>query len=198
MKLSSLLLFLLFFLSKGTAQTTYLDSLHQRLANERNDTSKMVLHSLLFYYYSETIPDSALQYSKKAMYLATRIDMPVSLAMTMDHVGYSELLLGNYSEAFRILLEGIKIVEEENTHHDELASYYIKQLKFIGHITSPSQFKLNTLANLYHDLGHLYVNIDHYRSGIKYYSKALELAKQYDDEQLECLARMHIGRTYTL
>lgn len=137
---------------------------------DKNDSTRIYNFSELCFTYISINSDSAIFYGKEGLKLATSKKYRLGQRQCYTDLGIAYRQTGNYPEAIKCFLNGLKIAEE--LHHE----------KYI----------INNLSNL----GVVYHNIKNYSKAIEYYSKALEYDKKTNDLLGMSLRLNNIGVLY--
>ncbi len=194
--------FLLILSPKLSAQPNYIDSLKNELKTAQNDTVRMVLYSLLSFGYQQSNYDSALFYSQKQFQLAQQLDYELDQAYALDNIGYNMYYLSN-PRALKILLMGVKIAENQNSERKVLPEKYWNETIYYdtealsGYQRNPSNVRLQILASLNQDIGHVYGNdLGNRQKQLFYYNKAVTIAESVNDKYSAILNYNTIADTY--
>ncbi|MDN5350416.1 MAG: hypothetical protein PWQ54_1812 [Bacteroidales bacterium] len=144
------------------------DSLIARLALLEDNLEKVQTLNALALHYSETIPDKALYYSKKALALANQIQNVKACAISNRVMGELFEIQHNYQPAI---------------------NYYLISIKHFQKLEDEAE-----LAHQYNKLGSIYItnNFD-YDQSLYYFTKALEHAKNSKAEKEKASALNSIG-----
>jgi tetratricopeptide (TPR) repeat protein/DNA-binding CsgD family transcriptional regulator len=162
--------FLLFWVKPLTAEDQIFvsDSLIARLTLLKDNLEKVQTLNALALHYSETLPDKALYYSKKALALANQIQNVQACAISNKVMG----------ELFEI-----------QHNYQPTINYYLISIKHYQKLGDEPQ-----LAQLYNKLGNIYItNHYDYDQGLHYFTKALEYARNSKAEEEQATALNSIG-----
>ncbi len=144
------------------------DSLIARLAVLDDNLEKVQTLNELALHYSESIPDKALYYSKKALALANQIQNVQACAVSNKVMG----------ELFEI-----------QHNYQPTINYYLISIKHYQKLEDEKE-----LARLYNKLGWIYItNHFDYDQGLHYFTQALEHAKNSNADEERATALNSIG-----
>lgn len=144
------------------------DSLISRLAVLEDNLEKVQTLNELALHHSETMPDKALYYSKKALALANQIQNVKACAI-------SNKVMGELFEIQHI--------------YQPTINYYLISIKHYQKLGDEPE-----LAQLFNKLGWIYItNHYDYDQGLYYFTKALEHAKNSNAEEEQATALNSIG-----
>ena len=108
-------LFLALICTCGFAQNRQvIDSLKHELAIAKHDTSRVKIMLELCLNYRLSKIDSAMNYGKKALALAQKINIPKIEASALTTLGYAYRESGDLPKALKLTNKGLKLVEETN------------------------------------------------------------------------------------
>jgi two-component system, NtrC family, sensor kinase len=184
-KIASLLL--LPVLAGAQAPQYKLDSLHNALLHAGNDTIRMDICANISDYYSESNRDSSLYFMDQSLAIAQKLKLKLNEATYLDGNAYELMHQGNYPKSLKSSLQALKIAEDPESE------------KHIWHPifgNTPQIARLDILANIYHDLGHLYGSTGNIDRQIISYLKADSIAAVIKDTVLQALANMNLGSIY--
>jgi tetratricopeptide (TPR) repeat protein/DNA-binding CsgD family transcriptional regulator len=155
-------------LSTAQDQPYVSDSLIARLALLEDNLEKVQTLNELALHHSETMPEKALYYSKKALALANQIQNVKACAISNKVMG----------ELFEI-----------QHNYQPTINYYLISIKHFQKLEDEPE-----LARLYNKLGWIYItNHYDYDQGLYYFTKALEHAKNSNAEEEKATALNSIG-----
>jgi two-component system NtrC family sensor kinase len=199
-----LLFFLLLLSTKFFAQQSYIDSLKNELKNSENDTLNLVLYSLLCMSYQSKNYDSALLYSRKQFQLAQKLDYKLDQAYALDNIGYNMYYL-SVPGSLQMLLKGAEIAENPEIEKKVLPEkYWNRAVYFEAQALTeakkkPLNVRLQILASLNQDIGHVYGNdFGNRQKQLFYYFKAVAIAEGVNDKYSLILNYNTIANTYLL
>jgi len=164
-----------------------LDSLHNALIHAANDTIRMDICSNISDFYSESNRDSALYFMDQSLALAQKLKLKLNEAIYLDNNAYELMHQGNYPKSLQASLQALKIADEPESEK------YLWPQAFGN---TPQIARLDILASIYHDLGHLYGATGNIDRQIISYLKADSLAAVVNDTILQALANMNLGSVY--
>ncbi len=176
-----------------------IDSLQIRLQNAREDTAKVNLLFQLSDIYGRTDLIKALQYSKDALQLSTRLKSDLFIARSYIKLGSHLIVMGNYDEALKNFLASLKIAENNNFEHEEFIAlsdlgviqdridkfdnalkYYFEALNIYNKsIEKGKPLKgIKNIQGLYNNIGNIYLSKKELNTAKEYYLKGLAIAEQ--------------------
>ena len=138
-----ILLFCSFCFAQGDSKIKELDNLRQQLAQNHNDTSRVLVLCSESNYYQFVNADSSLFYAQEALTLARQINYPKGECAAFYRLGFEHGVLGNYTRALEMQLKALRIAERINWSEQKVeilqrlgviyrdAKDYPKSLKYI-------------------------------------------------------------------
>ena len=183
-KISLLLLLPVF--AKAQDSQKYLDSLHLALKSAANDTIRMDIYRQLGFYYGEVNRDSSLYYNYQSLPIAQKLKLKIDEARILSWKGYILMHIGNFPESLETFLLALKIAEDPASEKNART--------FRGH--TPREGRLDELADIHHNMGHLYGATGNIDKQISSYQQTIKLATSVKDTVLVALANMNLGYTY--
>ena len=181
------ILFLLLVPMLGNGQEKVTDSLRKALNIARTDSAKFSITTALSTNNMERDWDSALYYSEKALQLAQKNNKQLEIARTLDSKGYVLMHLGRLSESLQCFLPAFKIAEDIT--NEEKTWERNPTLK-------PRQIRLDILASIHHDFGHLMRSSGKPDQAIFQYNKTKGIAEELKDTVLLGFVNMNLGNIY--
>lgn len=145
------------------SQTKVLDSLFNRLNNEKTDSTRVHLINLIASEYTDSNPAKVLEYGQKALDLAREQKLVKQQADASYNLGMGNVLISNYTGAVKCFTDSQLLYE----------SLYKKH---------PSKKRMLGLARAYSGIGVVCNEQNDYAKALEYFFKALKLfekAKQY-------------------
>ncbi len=144
------------------------DSLIRRLTLLNDSVEMVSTLNALAIYYSESDPERALYYSKRALSLANQLK-------NVESCAFSNMVMGQLFEI--------------KHNFQPTINYYLISIKHFQKLKNNQQ-----LARLYNKLGQIYITNNYdYNQGMSYFNKALEHASLSDDKKEMALAYNSIG-----
>ena len=167
-----LTLFLLVFTAMlySNAQTAYTDSIKQLLQNEKADTSRVLHLAVLSYEYHESKPDTSMMLALEAYSLANRIGFLKGIASSLNRLGGTFEVLGNYPKAMDCFLQALKINEKINNPDGK-------------------QSNLN-------NIGLIYADQEDYRQALPYYFNSKALTEQLSNKRSMSIVCGNLAEAY--
>ncbi len=101
-------------ISYSYAQTNARDSLKQLLQKEKTDTGRVLLLAELAYQLHESKPDTAMALALDALTIARRIGFEKGEALSLNRMGNTYNISGNYPKAMETYLQALHINERIN------------------------------------------------------------------------------------
>jgi len=167
-------------------QTSYPDSLKIVLQSAENDSVRFSINKKLSGYYSNKDRKMTFEFNEAALKIVRKINMKLDVAACLGDIGYYLNKEDRYGEAFKCYIEGIRLAEDP-------ANEQRSWLKPVG--ADPYQYRMQILAWLHHDFGHVYRSTNNnveailqFRKCQKYLKKALPTSYNTVD--------MNIGAVY--
>ncbi|HCW07223.1 MAG TPA: hypothetical protein DGG95_07660, partial [Cytophagales bacterium] len=88
---------------------TEIDSLHHKLENADQDTSRVILMTDLGYWYLSINPDSSMMFGNRALVLAQQIKYLRGQARSLATLGNTTRFLGDIPKGMELLFDGLQI-----------------------------------------------------------------------------------------
>ena len=164
-----------------------LDSLHTALLHAANDTIRMDICSNISDFYSESGRDSSIYYTDQSLAIAKKLNLKLNEAIYLDGNAYELMHQGKYPQSLQASLQALKIAEDPQNEKYLWSPSATQTLQYS---------RLDILANIYHDLGHLYGSTGNIDKQILSYRKADSIAAVVKDTTLQALANMNLGSVY--
>lgn len=152
------------------AQTNVKDSLKQLLQKEKTDTGRTRLLLSLSDFFTSSSADTSLLLAFEALALAKRIGYLRGEAVSLNMIGNSFDILGNYPRAMESYLQSLKINEKINN----------------------IQGSANNLGNI----GNMYSAQEDYRQALVYTFKATSLVEKLNNKKGIAHSLLNIGSLY--
>jgi two-component system NtrC family sensor kinase len=181
----ALLLFLPAMAEAQQSQKT-LDSLRFAFGNAGNDSIRMDILSKLGNYYADANQDSAMLYIEEGLALARHLKLKIWEAGLLSFKGYILGNQGNYSRSLESFLQASKIAEDPAS---EKNSWHL----WAGNARNT---RLDVLADIRHNMGHIYGAIGNNGKQVSSYLETLPIAELVKDTVLLAEANMNLGNAY--
>lgn len=144
----------------------------QKLAIPTQDTTRVNLLNDLCNYFKFDRPDSAIFYGYQAVSLARQIKFPEGEVRAMSNIALIQGILGNFSKALQILLQGGKIADKNNLAFEKAVLLIL--------------------------LGNIYSHIEDYNKALSIYNETLNLLDSIDRADFSIITRSYIGNAYLM
>jgi len=170
----------------GFSQTSYSDSLLKAVESAPNDSVRFSIYKKLSDYYNNKDRRMAFEFNEAALEVARKNNMKLEVAISLGDIGYYLNKEDRYGEAFKRYIEGIHLTEDPA---NELLSWS----KPVD--ADPYQYRMQILAWLHHDFGHVYRSTNNNAEAILQFRKC----KKYLEKALPTsynTADMNIGAVY--
>ncbi|MGZ3750696.1 MAG: ATP-binding protein [Mucilaginibacter sp.] len=181
------IIFLLLIPAVGMAQQSRLDSLKKALHAARTDSVRYLRLSDLGDYYAEVNRDSALFYLNASLPIAQKNGRTIDEANVLDSKGYILMHLGKFPESLECFQQAIKLAEDPA---NENKSWFHDKKQ------TPHQLRLDVLASIHHDMGHLMGATNNIDQQIAQYRETKKLATEAGAQELLGLVNMNLGHAY--
>jgi two-component system NtrC family sensor kinase len=193
MKYFTKLLFLLLLPVFSFAQKSELDSLHRALRSARVDSGRYTSLTNLVTYYTGRNSDSSLYYAAMALEIAVKNKKAMEEAGTLDAKGYDLMLLNRLPESLQAYQQALQLAEDpENEKESATWNKDFNGLK----TRTRHNFRLDILAGIQHDYGHLLGVTNNTDEQIAQYRLTGKLAREVGDKPLLSLVHMNLGAVY--
>ena len=143
-------------------QSGYPDSLKSALIEAPNDSVRYSIYTKLAGFYNDHDRRTSYEYNKLALEVARKNNMKLEIANSLGHTGYYLNKEDRYGEAFKCYIEGIHLAEDPANDH----LIWTKPAD-----ADPSQYRMQILAWLHHDLGLLFRSTNNYMEAIQQFRK---------------------------
>ncbi len=192
------------------AQSTVRDSLSQLLQKEKSDTSRVLLLVQLSSQYAFFKPDSAMLLALKGLELSRIIGFPKGEATSLNRIGGTYNLLGNYLKGMQLHLQALQIrerIQDVNGIAQSLndignvlriqgeyykaIEYHLKAKKLSEQINNKEG-----LAGSINSLGRCYLQLKQYDSAIANARQAYEIANKFKDHPRTEFSLFLMGEIY--
>ena len=201
---------LIFSASVSGQNRTKLDSLKNRLRNEKTDTGKVVLNYRIAFELQVADIEQSSEYAKTAYDEALRLKWEKGIGNSLIQLGNIEQIKGNYNKAEEFNLEALKILTKINdltgmaisynslgiisqTRNDftKALSYYKKALELNRSINRKSGEATSLFC-----IGTIFENQVIYDSALVFYLKAQEISESIGDIRLMAYAKVCLANVY--
>ncbi|WP_340114358.1 tetratricopeptide repeat protein [Maribellus mangrovi] len=174
-----------------------IDSLHIKLDNEVEDTSKIKLYTELAEAYYTTDLIKSLEEARSALELSKKIENNLFIVRSEMAIGRALISIGNYDEAMSYFLSALKTAQDKNYLTDEIIiytrlgvvqdrieqfdvalEYYFKALNIYNEsveVDNPLENNTN-IQGIYNNIGNIYLSNNELENAEEYYLKGLALA----------------------
>ena len=190
---------LLFFFVIGAnlsfAQKKVLDSLLNLVQTTSVDTLKVLAMDELCFHYRYTDPIKALEFGKKSLDLARKINYHNGISRATSDLGTIFSIRGEFDSSLYYYRESLKVREkigdkkyianalsnigyvfDYNAIYDSALTYHLKALKIREEMGDEMQIALS-----YSNIGIIYFRLTNYELANEYYNKALNIRKRLGD-----------------
>jgi two-component system NtrC family sensor kinase len=175
----------------GMAQQSHIDSLRVRLKTARADSTRFAILIDLGWSYSETNRDTALYLHDQAFKLAKKNERPLAEASALDGKGYVLMYLGKFPESLQCFQQSLKLADDPQSENKSWHAHALGLGKF-----TPHKNRLDNLAYIHHNLGHLMGSTNNIDQQIAEYRVTRQLAMEVEDNNLLSLVNMNLGAVY--
>lgn len=168
------------------AQSAYPDSLLMLLDDALNDSVRFSINQKLALYYFNRDRRKTFEFNEEALKLARKNNITLDVAACLDTKGYYLNKEDRYGEALKCYIEGFKLAEDPASE---------KQTWSKPADADPYRYRMQILAGLHHDLGHVMRSTGNHEEAIQQFRICL----QYLDKALPTShnsALMNIGAVY--
>jgi two-component system, NtrC family, sensor kinase len=154
MKKAAITLFLILFVQNiGFSQNLWREGARNRLAEAKDDTTRVLALAELSNIFKYNQPDSAMYYASKAITLSKQIGFPRGEAEALRWMVVTQRTLGNQAQALKINLQALKIAKENNLVLEEAM-----ELALLG-VASQNSKKYETAKQYYRESKKLFDSI---------------------------------------
>ncbi|MEO6523045.1 MAG: tetratricopeptide repeat protein [Mucilaginibacter sp.] len=199
----------------ANGQTTQIDSLKGRLKLAGNDNQKLKVTLELSALVANSDPISGWKYAEDAMQLANKIQSDTLLIKAKSSLATAYLQIGNYPRALQLYQEILKskaanpndilstnmnigIIYYYESNFATAISYYDKALYLVDkRKLEKDKKKTNLEGKLYNNLGIIYEVLKKFDKADLFYSKALDMSKQSNDQNSTAHVLINWGRLYS-
>ena len=194
-----------------------LDSLLINLKYAKADSQKVdVLCRLSDYYLNHDLSKS-LEYSHKAIDIASKKGRASQMAFVQSKRGQQFLLSGDYDMALKLLFSSLKIYEETNDFlslykvynsigaiydrihdYDKALDFYFKAVNSFNKQSLEDKLERVNLNSIYNNIGNVYNSKNELETALEYYQKALDLSKPQDDYKIMGSIYNNLGKLHSI
>ncbi len=200
-----------FWWTTGYAQQQKIDSIRQKIAIAKEDTTKLTLQNKVSSLESEINPKEALGMAEKNLELAQKTKWPKGIAESYAMLGTIYYRLGQPKNVISVLQKALDINE---SIHNGAGKYkclttlglaytdqaeYSKALEIENEallLSRQAGDKLSESKNLT-NIGLVYERLSNYPVSLKYYDQALKINREIKNSKGEALNLTNIGNLYT-
>ncbi len=177
------------------SQTPYLDSLRNEIKQSSDDTLRLACMYLICSQFSESNPDSSLNYGEKALALSEKLNFKLSQAFVLGTIGYAQMNKGLYSKSLQSYISGIELANDPAVEKNILPKKFLAL--FGSHrLTNTINFRKSTLGFLHEFLGILYENTGEFNKELEELRIAKDYAEDLGDEIVLGEIYYILGRAY--
>ncbi|HWD86762.1 MAG TPA: ATP-binding protein [Mucilaginibacter sp.] len=171
----------------GLGQQSRLDSLRRAFRAARTDSARASASVGLVDYYSESNRDSALYYANMGLSIVQKNGHALDVASLLDAKGYILNQLGKFPESLAAFQQALQLAQDPGNEKS-----WFRDKKF-----TPHQWRVDELASMHHDMGHLMGATGNIDQQIAQYREAERLAKEAGNkDDLLGLVNMNLGYAY--
>jgi two-component system NtrC family sensor kinase len=175
----------------GMAQKIQTDSLKKALKFARTDSARFSILNSIQNYYTENNRDSAIRYVDIAISIAKKNNKVMQEAWFLDNKGYLLMHLNKYPESLGCFQRALQLAEDPENENKTWALNFAGLKHFTRHIN-----RLDILANIHHDFGHLRGATNEVEQQIEQYLETKRLAEEAGDKDLLGFVNMNTGHVY--
>ncbi len=199
------------FIGSAFAQKLNVDSMLQKIAIEKNDSSRISLIIGLFAIAQETDPLLDMQHAKQLLQQAYDKEDKLTEAMALSEIGYAYKSLGNLSDGLDYNIKALAVAEE--TGNEELEaiirinlaisykelSDHSKALPLLfaanASLEKLQQFRIQSWALM--NLAQVYTYMNNTDSALMYAQRAYELCIRIDYKEYLSFICTQLGKVHT-
>ncbi|MFH2141315.1 MAG: tetratricopeptide repeat protein, partial [Bacteroidota bacterium] len=163
------------------AQQNVADSLKKILSSAKNDTTKIHTLILISEEYSLSLPDTALYYTEKALYLCDTLLFSES----------NELIRIALMKQKALTLNNFGTYYQDRGETEKALRYHNKSLQIRKKINDK-----NGIANSLNNIGYNYKNIGETEKALEYFNKSLKIREEINDIKGIATSLNNIGYIY--
>ena len=128
------------------SQSNYPDSLISLLGEAPNDSVRFSINHKISGYYFNRDRRKTFEFNEEALKIARKNNMTLDVAACLDTKGYYLNKEDRYGESLKCYIEGFKLAEDPASE---------KQTWLKPADADPYRYRMQVLAGLHHDLGHV-------------------------------------------
>jgi class 3 adenylate cyclase len=189
------------------------DSLLRITSSTISDTIR--IHAMLdlaeYYGRIRKIGDSVVMWAKRAEALSAANGYRRGLGMAMNHLGATQMSLGNTAVAQEYFFKVLKIAEEDNDNEIYKMAYGIAGLLSLsqGKNSEAREYLFKALnaarelgdkkriAFAFGNIAETYISLGQYDRALEYLLKALDMKEEFDDKTILSGTLLRIGAVYS-
>ena len=174
----------------GQSPPKELDSLHQALANAKDDTVRMVTLQNLGGYYAESNRDSAMYFTEAGILLTEKMNQQLFLAEFLLLKSYLVQKQYNLALSLKLCNQAMAILTSKKYDKDE---YIRPNVPFRN---NPEKYRYSQLSGVYHQMGNIQSSAGNQEKAIEYYQKEIRISDELNSKDGLVTSNMNIGSTY--
>ncbi|MBS1775142.1 MAG: tetratricopeptide repeat protein, partial [Bacteroidetes bacterium] len=205
-----ILLYPLCCVAQQTGGNPIVDSLFQRIAIEKNDSTIVEMYENIIVEYFETNPVQCIQYANKAIAIAEKINMQEDVAYLHRLIGHCYFNISDYPKALKYFFTALKYDEtkgdklnaafdmnslaktyRKENEYDKALEYYRKAWEI-----NEQDKRKRDIGNHIQGIGIVFQELKQYDSALVYYLKALDAQTKYKNDDGIKKAKINIGTAY--
>ena len=209
MKFINISVLLLLVFSMSLFAQTKIDSLETRLQTLSGEEQVDVLNELA-QAYKINLPDKTMEYGKKALESAKKIDYKEGEAKAIDNIATAHYIVGDYYRSIELFLEALQIFEELDdkkrtaqtfnnlgltynilSKYEIALDYHIKAMKIREEIEDP----VGIAASL-NNIGNINWETMNHESALEYYGKSLKIYEEIENRDGIAITNNNMGNIY--
>jgi len=171
-------------------ESRYLDSLKQILNTTSNDTIKMDIYRKMGFYLQNGHVGEALDYHKKQLEFAKKLNMKLYEADAYEQMAYVQLYNSDLSNAYNNYIKGLKIAEDP--HSGDMGWGYSN----FSYSKSPKDARLSVIGMINYELSNLYQTSRMEEEQRRYLIKAKEIGEELHNQKILSLTNRDLGIIY--
>jgi two-component system, NtrC family, sensor kinase len=153
-----------------STETERLDSLKQKLALAKDDSSRIIIMSEIGFVYEVLNADSSIKYTQEGLDLARQHGYDWAEARLITNLGSVLRQQGKLAESLDLLFKSLKIAETKNTTYE--------------------------IARTYRRLSDVYFDLEDFPKAVEYLSQALKIDEVNQDKKSAAIDHMSLGAVY--
>ncbi len=134
------------------------------------DSAKVDVYTQLMWKLRNSEPERAIEYGKKTIELATKINYVDGLMKTYSFIGVCYRNLGNYNQAFEYYFSGLELARKHLAYEQQ--------------------------GYAYNNLGNLFIYQEYYEKAVEYLLQSYNISDKINNKKITAYSCLNLGRAF--